>query len=121
MTSETMNGESNSNEASASKSQEEVGKDSSMSGNEHDSEKGKQTEKTESVPFYKLFTFADSADIALMIIGSIGAIGNGLCLPLMTLLFGDLINTFGDNQNNSETVDKVSKVIPYCFELNILG
>ncbi|KAH9787017.1 ABC transporter B family member 11 [Citrus sinensis] len=105
-----MNGESNSNEASASKSQEEVGKDSSMSGNEHDSEKGKQTEKTESVPFYKLFTFADSADIALMIIGSIGAIGNGLCLPLMTLLFGDLINTFGDNQNNSETVDKVSKV-----------
>ncbi|KAH9731007.1 ABC transporter B family member 11 [Citrus sinensis] len=110
MTSETMNGESNSNEASASKSQEEVGKDSSMSGNEHDSEKGKQTEKTESVPFYKLFTFADSADTALMIIGSIGAIGNGLCLPLMTLLFGDLINTFGDNQNNSETVDKVSKV-----------
>ncbi|KAH9731006.1 ABC transporter B family member 11 [Citrus sinensis] len=105
-----MNGESNSNEASASKSQEEVGKDSSMSGNEHDSEKGKQTEKTESVPFYKLFTFADSADTALMIIGSIGAIGNGLCLPLMTLLFGDLINTFGDNQNNSETVDKVSKV-----------
>lgn len=115
MTSESLNSESNSNEASASKSQEEVGKDSSMSGNEQDSEKSKQTEKTNSVPFPKLFTFADSADIALMILGSIGAIGNGLCMPLMTLLFGDLIDTFGDNQNNSDTVDKVSKVIPYCF------
>lgn len=110
MTSESLNGESNSNEASASKSQEEVGKDSSMSGNEQDSEKSKPTEKTNSVPFPKLFTFADSADTALMIIGSIGAIGNGLCMPLMTLLFGDLIDTFGNNQNNSDTVDKVSKV-----------
>lgn len=49
----------------------------------------------QSVPFYKLFMFADKYDVALMIIGSIGAIGNGLSQPLMTLVFGGLINTFG--------------------------
>lgn len=71
-------------------------------------EKGQPEEK---VPFYKLFSFADSADIFLMIIGSFGAMGNGLALPLMTVLFGEMINSFGSNQNNNSVVDVVSKVI----------
>ncbi|KAM3251173.1 hypothetical protein P3L10_005243 [Capsicum annuum] len=41
----------------------------------------------EKVAFYKLFSFADRVDIALMIIGTIGAIGEGLTQPLMTLIF----------------------------------
>lgn len=49
----------------------------------------------QSVPFYKLFMFADQYDITLMIIGSLSAIGNGLSQPLMTLVFGGLINSFG--------------------------
>ncbi|KAL9256975.1 ABC transporter B family member 11-like protein [Drosera capensis] len=63
-----------------------------------------------SVPFYKLFAFADSTDIALMIIGSIGAAGNGICMPLMTILFGDLINAFGKTQSTSHIVHVVSQV-----------
>ncbi|KAF7852172.1 hypothetical protein BT93_L0561 [Corymbia citriodora subsp. variegata] len=62
------------------------------------------------VPFHKLFSFVDSTDILLMVVGSISAIWNGLSLPLMTELFGQLINTFGKNQADSDVVDLVSKV-----------
>ncbi|CAL0334689.1 unnamed protein product [Lupinus luteus] len=52
----------------------------------------------EKVHFYKLFTFADSLDSTLMTIGVISAIANGLSQPLMTLIFGKLINAFGERQ-----------------------
>ncbi|KAH6787539.1 P-glycoprotein 11 [Perilla frutescens var. hirtella] len=61
------------------------------------------------VAFYKLFAFADSIDKILMIIGSIGAVGNGISLPLMTVLFGDLVDSFGQNQTK-HVVSVVSKV-----------
>jgi len=67
-------------------------------------------EKTKTVPFYKLFSFSDSTDVLLMIVGSIGAIGNGVGFPLMTLLFGDLIDSIGQNQSNKDIVEIVSKV-----------
>lgn len=79
------------------------GKDSGMS-------KEKENESTKTVPFYKLFAFADSTDYMLMIAGTIGAIGNGASMPLMTILFGDLVNSFGSNQNNDDVVRVVSKV-----------
>ncbi|KAJ0829582.1 putative ABC-type xenobiotic transporter [Helianthus annuus] len=93
----------------------EVHPDASTSGTGdgvEDSELGKAKEKesiTDTVPFYKLFAFADLTDCILMITGTVSAIGNGVCLPLMTVLFGDLINSFGHNQNNN-VVDAVSKV-----------
>ncbi|XP_019099819.1 PREDICTED: ABC transporter B family member 4-like, partial [Camelina sativa] len=65
-------------------------------------------EKTKTVPFYKLFAFADSFDFLLMLLGTLGSIGNGLGFPIMTLLFGDLVDAFGQNQTN--TTDKVSKI-----------
>ncbi|MFS8014164.1 putative ABC transporter type 1, transmembrane domain superfamily [Helianthus anomalus] len=79
-----------------------------------DSELGiaKEKESTDTVPFYKLFAFADLTDYILMITGTVSAIGNGICLPLMTILLGDLINSFGHNQN-SNVVDVVSKVRTY--------
>lgn len=75
-----------------------------------DRKKEEESEVTNSVPLYKLFAFADSTDKLLMIIGSIGAIGNGMSLPLMTVLFGELIDSFGQNQNN-DVVRVVSKVL----------
>ncbi|XP_013627775.1 PREDICTED: ABC transporter B family member 11-like [Brassica oleracea var. oleracea] len=53
-----------------------------------------------------------------MICGSVGAMGNGVGLPLMTLLFGDLIDSFGQNQNNKDIVDVISKV---CVKFVYLG
>lgn len=61
-------------------------------------------------PFYKLFSFADSTDIVLMIVGTIAAVGNGLSLPLMTVLFGDVTDAFGQNQGDKDVVHAVSKV-----------
>lgn len=72
--------------------------------------KGKTKEMIKTVPFYKLFSFSDSTDVLLMVVGSIGAIGNGLGFPIMTLLFGDLIDTIGRNLANKDSVDVVSKV-----------
>ncbi|KAL9232996.1 hypothetical protein vseg_008043 [Gypsophila vaccaria] len=62
------------------------------------------------VPFYKLFSFADSTDMALMVFGFIGATANGVATPLMAVLLGDLIDAFGRNQNTRHVVHVVSEV-----------
>nr|XP_043635572.1 ABC transporter B family member 4-like [Erigeron canadensis] len=77
----------------------------------------KEKEKTETVPFYKLFAFADSTDYILMIVGTLGAIANGVCTPLMTILFGELVESFGEN--NDEVVDAVTKVVLKFIYLGI--
>lgn len=65
----------------------------------------------EKVPFLKLFSFADGMDIALMIIGTLGGIGNGLAQPIMTVILGQLINTFGTNiYDKSEILHQVGQV-----------
>ncbi|KAL5863141.1 hypothetical protein ACOSQ3_000655 [Xanthoceras sorbifolium] len=110
MAMEDLNGDTNLNEATTSKSQEETEKGSSISGDKPESEQSKENEKTNTVPFHKLFIFADSIDIALMIIGTIGALGNGVSMPLMAIIFGDLLDSFGQNQDNSNIVEVVSKV-----------
>lgn len=61
------------------------------------------------VPFYMLFIFADRLDVMLMIVGTICAVANGLVQPLMTVVFGKLINTFGST-DPSHIVKQVSKV-----------
>ena len=114
-----MNGNSSSRnikeelEASASTSTNHaLGLEVLVTDDDDDDRRGSsESETTKTVPFLKLFSFADSDDIVLMVVGSIGAIGNGVCLPLMTILFGDLINSFGQNQTNSQVVRVVSKVI----------
>ncbi|MBA0717844.1 hypothetical protein Golax_005624 [Gossypium laxum] len=98
------NGDTNLHEDSTSKNQEQ------LNGENKDTETNKKNEKTNSIPFYKLFAFADRTDIMLMIIGTIGAIGNGLCMPLMTTILGDLIDAFGQNQSNDRVVHVVSRV-----------
>jgi ATP-binding cassette subfamily B (MDR/TAP) protein 1 len=74
----------------------------------------KNTKKDEaeySVPFFKLFAYADLVDVLLMIIGTIGSVANGVALPLMTLIFGSLTNAFGNNQHDTSVlVHQVSKV-----------
>ncbi|KAK4848151.1 hypothetical protein QYF36_009814 [Acer negundo] len=105
-----LNGETNSNEATTSKSQEVIERGSSTTGDQPESEKSKENEKINTVPFHKLFTFADATDVALMIIGTIGALGNGVSMPLMAIIFGDLIDSFGQNQNSSDIVKVISKV-----------
>ncbi|CAN6445520.1 unnamed protein product [Victoria cruziana] len=69
------------------------------------------------IPFYKLFCFADSLDVVLMVIGTIGALGNGMGMPLLSMLFGDLIDSFGkaDQHNVLHLVTQV------CLKFFYLG
>lgn len=71
---------------------------------------GNKDEEAKTIPYYKLFSFVDSLDVMLMIIGTIGAIGNGISLPVMTLLFGNIVNSFGDNPEHGEMLAAVVKV-----------
>ncbi|CAH8390935.1 unnamed protein product [Eruca vesicaria subsp. sativa] len=92
--------------------------DHSRSPTQAEMKKRKIKEKPKTVPFYKLFSFSDSTDVLLMIVGSIGAIGNGLGFPLMTLLFGDLIDTVGRNLFTNDIVELISKI---CLKFVYLG
>lgn len=70
----------------------------------------KKEESTKVVPYYKLFSFADSMDILLIALGTIAAVGNGITVPLMPVLLGNIINAFGESTNTKQVVDEVSKV-----------
>ncbi|KAG0472121.1 hypothetical protein HPP92_016667 [Vanilla planifolia] len=76
---------------------------------ERSSKKSDSEESNGMVPFHRLFSLADATDIALMTIGTLGAVANGLVLPLTTLFFGDLINSFGRTTDIQNVVHQVSK------------
>ncbi|XP_010999324.1 PREDICTED: ABC transporter B family member 4-like [Populus euphratica] len=80
--------------------------------NQQESEKSEEKkESTNVVPYYKLFSFADPTDYLLMFVGTIAAIGNGTCMPTMTIIFGQLVNAFGSTSTNIEEVThEVSQV-----------
>ncbi|WJX22543.1 ATP-binding cassette sub- B member 9 [Trifolium repens] len=84
----------------------ELHNNSSSSTQQHEIKDNKANQK---VPFYMLFNFADKIDVTLMIIGTISAMANGLAQPLMTLIFGKIINAFGSS-DPSDVVKQVSKV-----------
>lgn len=74
-------------------------------------------ENTQVLPYYKLYSFADLTDFVLIGVGTIAAIGNGICMPLLTLLMGNLVNAFGQNSNIKQVVDEVSKVLFQTWSL----
>ncbi|KAL3620376.1 ABC transporter B member 11 [Castilleja foliolosa] len=95
-----------------------MSENSSFDKDENNKQRRKTSEATDEscsqkhgkVSYYKLFSFADPTDYALMVIGLITAVGSGLCLPLMTIIFGELANSFGHNVGTGRVVDHVSKV-----------
>ncbi|KAI5673623.1 hypothetical protein M9H77_13987 [Catharanthus roseus] len=75
-----------------------------------------QDEVTNKVPYYKLFSFADPLDYFLMTLGTITAVGSGICAPIFALLLGEMINTFGETLSREHIVTEVSKVsLKYVF------
>jgi hypothetical protein len=41
--------------------------------------------------------FADVTDVGLMIVGTLGAVVTGLCVPTFNILFGRIINTLNSD------------------------
>lgn len=73
----------------------------------------RKQERAFTVPYHKLFSFADSTDYLLMSVGTISSAGNGVTMPLMTLLFGWLVDSFGKSANHKLALHAVSEVL-YC-------
>uniref|UniRef100_A0A453NB59 Uncharacterized protein n=1 Tax=Aegilops tauschii subsp. strangulata TaxID=200361 RepID=A0A453NB59_AEGTS len=71
-------------------------------------EKGEQPEKK--VSLLGMFRYADSLDVLLMVVGSLGAVGNGVAGSLMLVVFGDAINSFGES-TTSTVLPAVTKVV----------
>ncbi|XP_075068303.1 ATP-binding cassette sub-family B member 5 isoform X2 [Mixophyes fleayi] len=75
-----------------------------MDENEHTGKKG----KTKVVGPISIFRYADVLDVFYMIIGSLGALGNGICLPIMHIVFGEMTDSIlchnSSLQNSSECV-----------------
>ena len=56
-----------------------------------------------------MFRYADRLDVLLMVVGAVGAVANGVTEPLMTILFGNVIDSFGDSTAQS-VIRSVRKV-----------
>ncbi|XP_065024817.1 ABC transporter B family member 21-like isoform X2 [Musa acuminata AAA Group] len=94
-----------SNSTDASSHEQEENNDFQSKSKQQDLKK-----RNNSMPYHKLFSLADTADLALMVVGTIAAISDGVSLPLTTVLFGDMINTFGKTRDINYIVHEVSKV-----------
>lgn len=71
----------------------------------------KKSSEDEKVAFYKVFAFADHrVDVALMIVGALGAVAIGAAQPLVSFLFGDVINAFAKSIGTDDVLANVSKV-----------
>nr|CAB3460817.1 unnamed protein product [Digitaria exilis] len=58
--------------------------------------KGSEEEETMAkVPFHGLFMYADRTDAVLMLAGMVGALGNGMSMVVITVIFGQMVNAFG--------------------------
>ncbi|XP_048564125.1 ABC transporter B family member 9-like isoform X2 [Triticum urartu] len=93
--------------------------DEAMRGRGEDAEKGERERKTEGarkVPFFSMFRYASRADMALMAVGTVAAMVNGMGDPLMTVVFAAVIDCFGAGDN---VLQRVSKVVMYYIYLGI--
>ncbi|KAJ8625817.1 hypothetical protein MRB53_034347 [Persea americana] len=80
-----------------------------------------EKKKERSLPFFKLFSFADKYDWLFMIAGSIGAVIHGSAMPVFFLLFGEMVNGFGKNQSDfHKMTDEVSKYALYFVYLGLV-
>ncbi|WOL11749.1 ABC transporter B family member 4 isoform X2 [Canna indica] len=70
----------------------------------------KKKEDDHKVAFRRLFAFADARDIVLMAVGTVSAVGTGMALPLMTLIFGQIIDAFG-YADDTTVLHEVTKVV----------
>lgn len=73
-----------------------------------------------------MFRYADRTDAALMVVGTVAAVANGMSEPLMTLVFSAVIECFGAG-DDATVLHRVTKVracvsiIPRLFVVVVLA
>jgi hypothetical protein len=61
-----------------------------------------------------IFRHADRLDMLLMLLGTLGSIGDGLQNPLTMLILSDVINDYGSGSSlTNDVVDKVIKRLQF--------
>lgn len=62
--------------------------------------------------FRSIFMHADGADMFLMTLGFLGAVGDGISMPTMLLITSKIMNNIGDSSSSSMTAftDKINQV-----------
>ncbi|VAH62844.1 unnamed protein product [Triticum turgidum subsp. durum] len=62
------------------------------------------------VSFTGMFRYADRTDQLLMLVGTLAALANGVSQPLMTVIFGDMIDAFG-GATGDNVLHRVNKAV----------
>ena len=68
-----------------------------------------------------LFSTADLYDCILMIIGAIGSIVTGACLPCFCILFGKIIDTLNVDNSSENKLENVIDLVNLLFLIIIFG
>jgi hypothetical protein len=63
----------------------------------------KKAGKRATVPYYKLYQYADKVDVVLMLVGTLAAVANGLIIPAMLLIQSKVLNSFGTLEGSDPT------------------
>ncbi|TVU15559.1 hypothetical protein EJB05_39085, partial [Eragrostis curvula] len=88
-------------------------------GRDHaDGDKKDEAAAAKKVPLLGMFRYADRLDVLLMVVGTVGAVANGVSDPLVTVLLGNVINSFGESTAES-ILRRVSKVVLQVVYLGI--
>jgi hypothetical protein len=80
-----------------------------MDAKERDEKKEEKKDAGKKVSFTGLFRYADGTDMLLMLVGTVAAMANGVTQPLMTVIFGQVINAFG-GATSDDVLSRVNKV-----------
>ncbi|KAK9113579.1 hypothetical protein Syun_020376 [Stephania yunnanensis] len=78
-------------------------------------------ERSESMSIFRLFSFADRKDKLLMVLGSLGSIGDGFMTPLTMLVLSDLINTYGTNSSATSTSEVNKHALRLLYVAVLVG
>nr|XP_014352475.1 PREDICTED: multidrug resistance protein 1-like isoform X1 [Latimeria chalumnae] len=93
-------------------------------------EKKQKKQKPKMVGPLQVFKFADRLDILLIIVGTLASVTHGVCLPLLTILFGDMTNGFicvtdpvakSLNTTNCSHLPFEEQITEFCIYFVMLG
>lgn len=73
------------------------------------------------VPFLKLFKYASRREFFLMALACAAAIMHGTLLPLFTIIFGEVINVYGDPDESSNITDEVGNLAKWFLVLGAVA
>lgn len=73
----------------------------------------KEMKGQETASLFKIFRFADGIDKLLVVLGTMGAMGDGMMTPLNFVMMSGIFNSYGkaDASLSNDEVDKVSLIL----------